>query len=550
MTWNDAINCYLLKCVKCYGKNWSEIRKILKVLINQYQRDAPKKDFNEQELSIQYKYLIASAIPPESTASLNEEQLLEIAYNEYCQRRLRQIEERTTELTRKEAQQERDNKLLEEGRYSEISEESQLIFRKRLRAFGKADIIAEVLNLDPLPSNPEEDRKLRAEYQRGKMIEQGLHRGVFDDQGNLWIPVASAEEARNFFKRSRSNDQSPDRRAGAEDDADENVLYVEVKENKNATSPLPSPRKISKMDMKQPLQQTTGTPRRVSNITSIKKSLTVSIGSSLTKVVPATSPSVDFDDTQVTPHRPQKRSASVAAANLKSEHPPAAPLSRSINRSRSRISAQQVPPSDAPMASSASPHGRWRWRRAVQSLLTPASNHRHSHIFSQPVTDEIAPHYSIMIHSPMDLSTIKRNLDARLTMAAAEESSSTTPAIQQTVSSIVKRLLHDLLLMFANARMYNNRDHSIHHIAGTMCAEVLASMHCYCESWPEEIPGLPAILLNLPLTNLASSHSTPRRRPTTASSITTSTPTAGQTFQAQQPPSIPTLQTNADALPN
>lgn len=128
------------------------------------------------------------------------------------------------------------------------------------------------------------------------------------------------------------------------------------------------------------------------------------------------------------------------------------------------------------LASSASPHGRWRWRRAVQSLLTPASNHRHSHIFSQPVTDEIAPHYSIMIHSPMDLSTIKRNLDARLTVAAAEESSSTTPAIQQTVSSIVKQLLHDLLLMFANARMYNNRDHSIHHIAGTMCAEVLAGV--------------------------------------------------------------------------
>lgn len=105
------------------------------------------------------------------------------------------------------------------------------------------------------------------------------------------------------------------------------------------------------MDTKQPLQQTIGTPRRVSNITSIKKSLTVSIGSSLTKVVPATSPSIDFDDTQVTPHRPQKRSAAVSSATLKSEHPPAASLSRSINRSRSRISAQQVPPSDAPMGS-------------------------------------------------------------------------------------------------------------------------------------------------------------------------------------------------------
>lgn len=123
-----------------------------------------------------------------------------------------------------------------------------------------------------------------------------------------------------------------------------------------------------------------------------------------------------------------------------------------------------------------SPHGRWRWRRAVQSLLTPASNHPHSHIFGQPVTDDIAPHYSVMIFSPMDLSTIKRNLDAKLAVAAAEETNITTPAMQQSVSSIVKHLLRDLLLMFANARMYNNRDHSIHYVAGAMCSEVLANV--------------------------------------------------------------------------
>nr|CDS30698.1 bromodomain containing protein 8 [Hymenolepis microstoma] len=548
MTWNDAINSYLLKCVKCYGKNWSEIRKTLKVLINQFQRDAPKKDFNEQELSIQYKYLIASAIPPESTVSLTEEQLLEIAFNDYCQRRLRKIEEKTNELTRIEAQQERDNKLLEEGRYSEIPEESRLIFRKRLRAFGKRDIIAEVLNLDPLPANPEEDRILRAEYRRGKLIEQGLHRGVFDDQDNLWIPVASAEEARNFFKRPRSDDQSPDQRAATEDD--ENVLHVEVKDDKDITSTLPSPRKMSNMDVKQPLQLTIGTPRRVSNTTTIKKPLAVSIDGSSTKVHAVFPPSVNLDDMQVTPHRAQKRSAAVASSALKLEHPPSlATSSRLTNRLKNRNGSQQAPPSDAPMASSNSPHGRWRWRRAVQSLLTPASNHRHSHIFSQPVTDEIAPHYSIMIHSPMDLSTIKRNLDARLVAGAAEDSSA-TPAIQQTVSSIVKQLLHDLLLMFANARMYNNRDHSIHHIAGTMCAEVLAVMHCYCESWPEEIPGLQAILLNPSPSNLPSPNSTPHRRFTTASSIITSTPTSDQTSQAQEPPSTLTLHTNANVSPN
>lgn len=48
MTWNDSINCYLLKCVKSYGKNWSDVRKSLKILIYYYLRDEPKKDFTEQ----------------------------------------------------------------------------------------------------------------------------------------------------------------------------------------------------------------------------------------------------------------------------------------------------------------------------------------------------------------------------------------------------------------------------------------------------------------------------------------------------------------------
>lgn len=91
----------------------------------------------------------------------------------------------------------------------------------------------------------------------------------------------------------------------------------------------------------------------------------------------------------------------------------------------------------------------------------------------------------------MDLSTLKRILNARLgeIYAAAaglggsgggpvEDGAvvgggSTPLVIQQTVLSIVKQLLHDLLLMFANARMYNNRDHSVHYVAGSMCADVL-----------------------------------------------------------------------------
>lgn len=113
-----------------------------------------------------------------------------------------------------------------------------------MRAFDKRDIIAEELNLEPLPVNPDEDRALRAEYRRSKIISQGLHRGVFDEDGNLWIPVASAEEARNFFKRSSQHgEQSSDNFADAL--GGENI-FVEVKD-KESTSSLPSPKKIPKV---------------------------------------------------------------------------------------------------------------------------------------------------------------------------------------------------------------------------------------------------------------------------------------------------------------
>ncbi|KAM7535748.1 hypothetical protein Aperf_G00000100129 [Anoplocephala perfoliata] len=470
MTWNDSINCYLLKCVKSYGKNWSEVRKSLKVLIYYYLRDEPKKDFTEQELSIQYKYLIASAIPTDTTGSLQEEELLDIALADYSQRRLRLIDERVQELNRLEERYEKDNKLLKEGRYSEISEESLLTFRKRLRAHGKADVIGEVLNLEPLPPNPEEDQKFRKEYRRGKMTEKGIHRGVFDDEGNLWIPVFSEDQARDFFL-SRSGDQSPDR-------VDDTVRDVEMKEQGDASSPIPPPRKIPKIEPKQPLQAI-GIPRRALSVSAVKRPLTVTVGgpSVLTKLsVPS---SIDFEDSSATP-RPQKRTTVV-----KVEHPTTS--SRTLNRSRSRVPPQV---SDVLLAPNPSPLGRRRWRRDLQSLLSGANSHRHAHIFNHPVTDEIAPNYSLMIHSPMDLSTLKRMLDARLGEIYAASAGliggpvedgtvvggGSPIVVQQTVLSIVKQVLHDLLLMFANARMYNNRDHSVHHVAGSMCADVLTDL--------------------------------------------------------------------------
>ena len=72
----------------------------------------------------------------------------------------------------------------------------------------------------------------------------------------------------------------------------------------------------------------------------------------------------------------------------------------------------------------------------------------------QPVKDEIAPGYSNVIHRPMDLSTVKKNIENGVIKSTCE-------------------FQRDIMLMFTNAFMYNSSDHDIHKITLEMYKEVL-----------------------------------------------------------------------------
>lgn len=125
---------------------------------------------------------------------------------------------------------------------------------------------------------------------------------------------------------------------------------------------------------------------------------------------------------------------------------------------------------------------RRRWRRVFNSALNSASNTRHAHIFLNPVTDDIAPGYSGMILRPIDLSSLRHRIESRMDLLTGSSGAGTAAAVlseveqQALVIQTAKEMLHDLLLMFANARMYNNREHGVHKVAGEMCTEVLAEV--------------------------------------------------------------------------
>lgn len=127
-----------------------------------------------------------------------------------------------------------DNRKLLANRFSEITPESLLIYRKRLRAFGLPDVIAESLHLDPLPSNPEEDKEARRNLYYDDMAESGLHQAVLDADSGLWIPISSEEKLRSFFD-SKSE-------ASVVNGPEDIKMEVDEKEKMEDLSPPLSPR--------------------------------------------------------------------------------------------------------------------------------------------------------------------------------------------------------------------------------------------------------------------------------------------------------------------
>ncbi|XP_027712330.1 bromodomain-containing protein 8 isoform X5 [Vombatus ursinus] len=94
------------------------------------------------------------------------------------------------------------------------------------------------------------------------------------------------------------------------------------------------------------------------------------------------------------------------------------------------------------------------WKKAIMLVWRAAANHRYANVFLQPVTDDIAPGYHSIVQRPMDLSTIKKNIENGLIRTTAE-------------------FQRDIMLMFQNAVMYNSSDHDVYHMAVEMQRDVL-----------------------------------------------------------------------------
>ncbi|XP_050396095.1 bromodomain-containing protein 8 [Patella vulgata] len=97
------------------------------------------------------------------------------------------------------------------------------------------------------------------------------------------------------------------------------------------------------------------------------------------------------------------------------------------------------------------------WKKSIMLVWRTAANHKYANVFTHPVTNEIAPGYLNVVHRPMNLTLIKRNIES---------------GVLRTTSEFQR----DMMLMFTNAIMYNSSDHNVYKMAVEMYDDVMESI--------------------------------------------------------------------------
>ncbi|KAL0281440.1 UNVERIFIED_CONTAM: hypothetical protein PYX00_002427 [Menopon gallinae] len=112
--------------------------------------------------------------------------------------------------------------------------------------------------------------------------------------------------------------------------------------------------------------------------------------------------------------------------------------------------SDSVPNSPAPITEEEKEYKAWK--KVAMFVYTRLAGHKFASLFLKPITDDQAPGYSSIVRRPMDLSSVKRNIELGNIRTTAE-------------------FQRDVMLMFTNALMYNERDHHVYTMAMEMQAD-------------------------------------------------------------------------------
>lgn len=109
------------------------------------------------------------------------------------------------------------------------------------------------------------------------------------------------------------------------------------------------------------------------------------------------------------------------------------------------------------------------WKKSIMLVYNRLATHKYASLFLRPITNEQARGYHSVIHRPMDLSTIKKNIESGQLRTTVE-------------------FQRDMMLMFQNAIMYNNSTTLVYEMAKTMQSECIQHIQLMVEAMGEGVP--------------------------------------------------------------
>ncbi|KAF8568925.1 hypothetical protein P879_03732 [Paragonimus westermani] len=582
MNWEAGANCFLLKAVHAYGKDWELVSTALQMISKSFLRDEPTQDLSKQSCSLQYNYLIASARQKYANES-DEAKLLKLAMDFYTAQRREKLHTARLELLKRIKIAEEDAEKLREGRYSEIPLvrltiiplvyvleyiflatglfDSQLMrllahsvsfddsYRKRCRAFGIADVIGQRLGLEPLPPGTDsENEAIRNSVAVPELLHTEIGEEIVDGNGGTWFPLRTtirevfSESEKHSIQASMSEylraQAILSRRIGTELPEDETssvdtLSSVQTHPDVHYYEEVVRPAGASRRLRRKPVTPDTSEHADENEDVPYGDQPSNTQAIPLSPLSPTSSAVVSDTEALLSPHVPQSLASSPGLSGVELLQSPTA---RRIHRKGSRrrpirtgtAAVQRVQTTDfepqstgrlsllsmfyftrlstalSPLASdgggnleefSSSPTSALvlarRWRRALLSALSTICSHRHAYVFMQPVTEDIAPGYGSVVYEPVDLTSVRRRLEAALSNLSTSQPAPPNPA--QILIDAAVRFIRDLMLMFVNARMYNSQTHEVHEMSGDMFNDSMIGLQPLWSVLVEHIPGFPAL---------------------------------------------------------
>lgn len=103
------------------------------------------------------------------------------------------------------------------------------------------------------------------------------------------------------------------------------------------------------------------------------------------------------------------------------------------------------------------------WKKSVMLVYGRLATHKYASLFLKPITDEQAPGYHSIVYRPVDLQTIRKNIENGGIRTTAE-------------------FQRDVLLMFNNAIMYNKTNDHIYNMARQMQQEGIQHIQLFLQA--------------------------------------------------------------------